>query len=113
LNFDKVTNICGTPEFSHQLSKILGCWIPRKHGAINHRLSRSAVLNEFIDLSYSILELNYSKAPPMISPEVDACFGGDFHESIHPSFDSLFFGNGIQLNTYRRGKGLKYLTSRQ
>jgi hypothetical protein len=62
------------------------------------------VLDEFVDLRYSILELNYSKAPPTISPEVDACPGGDFHESIHTSFDSLFFSNGIQLSTFRRKK---------
>jgi hypothetical protein len=59
------------------------------------------------------LQLNCSKAPPMISPEVDACPSGDFHESIHMSFDSLFFSSRIQLSTCRRRKELKYLTSRQ
>jgi hypothetical protein len=112
LNLDKVANIYDMPKFSHQLSEILGRRILREHSVVNHRQSRSAVLDKFADLRYSILELNYSKAPPAISPEVAACPGGDFQESIHASFNSLFFSNNIQLSTYRKGKELKYLTSR-
>jgi hypothetical protein len=102
LNPNKMANIFAVPEFSHQVGKILGFRIPRKHSAVNHCQNRPAVFDKFANLRYLVLELNYGKASPMISPEVVACSGRDFHAS----FDSLFFSNKIQLSTCRRGKEL-------
>ena len=113
LKLDKVANICDSTKLSHQLSKIFRRRIPREHGVVNHRQNGSAVIDKFVNLRYSILELNNSKASSMISPEVDTHPGGDFHESIHASFNTLSFSSGIQLSTNGGENEFKYLTSRQ
>jgi hypothetical protein len=108
LKLDEVVNICDSTELSHQLSKISRRRIPREHSVVNHRQNGSAVIDKFVNLRYSILKLNNSKASSMISPEVDTRSGGDLHESIHASFDALSFSNGIQLSTYGGENEFKY-----
>ena len=113
LKLDKVANICDLTKLSHQLSKIFRRRIPREHSVVNHRQNGSAVIDKFVNLRYSILELNNSKASPMISLEADTRPSVDFHESIHASFDALSFSNGIKLSTYGGENKFKYLTSGQ
>jgi hypothetical protein len=97
-------DIAYIPKLVHELSKILGLRITRKHGVVYHGQSVLAEVKKFTSLGSTVLELNNSMTMCFVRPKINIVVPGKTKKSVNPQVYSLLFGCSIQESTCGRQK---------
>jgi hypothetical protein len=105
LSLHEVVDITHILKLAHQVSKIIGLGIPRKHGIVNHGQGIVAEVEESSSLGCSILKLNNTVSTIFVRPKINVIGLGKMKKGFNSRIYSLLFSGSIQKGTYEKQKG--------
>jgi hypothetical protein len=76
LNFHEAMDVTNVLELLHQLSKISGLRVARKHSIVHHAQRGTAEINKSSSLGSAILELDNTVTTCFVRPKINIGFGG-------------------------------------
>jgi hypothetical protein len=100
LSLHKSMNLMATLEFVHQVRKIRGLRIPRKHSIVYHGQRARAEVEIISNLGCAVLESHNSASAVCVSPEVSIVLSSKPKKNLGSCINTLVFGNSVHEGAY-------------